>query len=235
MKCYRAADYDGAIYHFSEALRFGPPDRAQVLGNRAAAFEKIRDFEAAADDAREALNCNADYLKGYFRLATSLIELKRFGEAEAAAEDGLVKQPTNTQLRELRDKAKLEGRLAHARAAANGAEDDDDDDDDDDPGSRNLDQLDLGEENNDDFGKMVYRLMVVAYFVLLPSYFWYRWCAPRQRSTRARAGCCVEVATLTRHAAPARTAGSTPSNGTWPIACITRRPSAWRRCLERSV
>ena len=26
-------------------------------------------------------------------------------------------------------------------------------------------------------GIMTYRLIVVAYFILLPSYFWYRWCA----------------------------------------------------------
>ena len=26
-------------------------------------------------------------------------------------------------------------------------------------------------------GIMVYRLIVVSYFILLPSYFWYRWCA----------------------------------------------------------
>ena len=38
-----------------------------------------------------------------------------------------------------------------------------------------LDNLDLGEDVRDDFGKMVYRAMVVGYFVLLPSYFWYRW------------------------------------------------------------
>ena len=35
--------------------------------------------------------------------------------------------------------------------------------------------MDLGEENGEDLGKVIYRLMVVAYFVLLPSYFWYRW------------------------------------------------------------
>ena len=55
VSCYRANDYDGAIYHFSEALRFNPPDPAQVLGNRAAAFEKIGDFEAAAADFESAL------------------------------------------------------------------------------------------------------------------------------------------------------------------------------------
>ena len=40
---------------------------------------------------------------------------------------------------------------------------------------QNLDTLDLDTELNDEFGKMIYRLMVVAYFVLFPSYFWYRW------------------------------------------------------------
>lgn len=35
---------------------------------------------------------------------------------------------------------------------------------------------DIGEEGPpDEFGKAIYRLMVIAYFVLLPSYFWYRW------------------------------------------------------------
>jgi len=35
---------------------------------------------------------------------------------------------------------------------------------------------DIGEEGPpDELGKAVYRLMVIAYFVLLPSYFWYRW------------------------------------------------------------
>ena len=28
-------------------------------------------------------------------------------------------------------------------------------------------------------GIMVYRLIVISYFILLPSYFWYRWCARR--------------------------------------------------------
>ena len=35
---------------------------------------------------------------------------------------------------------------------------------------------DVGEEGQqDELGKAFYRLMVIAYFVLLPSYFWYRW------------------------------------------------------------
>ena len=53
VKCFRAQEFDGAIFHFSEALK-GPwesADRAQVLGNRAAAFEKIGDHEAALADA----------------------------------------------------------------------------------------------------------------------------------------------------------------------------------------
>merc|ERR1719473_1270533 len=68
-------------------------------------------------------------------------------------------------------------------------EDDDDEDDDDDseedeedsesdeedPSAKKLDNLDLGEDVSEDVGQTIYRMMVVAYFVLLPSYFWYRW------------------------------------------------------------
>ena len=56
-------------------------------------------------------------------------------------------------------------------------EDDDDDDrdgfDDSVPSAAAL-SADPGEQA---MGIMVYRLIVVSYFILLPSYFWYRWCA----------------------------------------------------------
>lgn len=55
------------------------------------------------------------------------------------------------------------------------SEDDDSDDDDDDDEDMMI-PITVGDEGPpDEFGKMVYRLMVVGYFVLLPSYFWYRW------------------------------------------------------------
>ena len=56
-----------------------------------------------------------------------------------------------------------------------GSDEEESDEDGDDDNDAKLDSIDLGLEDSDDFGKMVYRLMVVAYFVLLPSYFWYRW------------------------------------------------------------
>ena len=105
VKCFRASDFDGAIFHFTEAIKLGPADPAQVLGNRAAAFEKIGDYEAALVDACAALEANPDYLKGYFRKATALVALGRYVEAIAAADDGLRKQPRNTQLMELKEKA----------------------------------------------------------------------------------------------------------------------------------
>ena len=156
VSCYRANDYDGAIYHFSEALRFNPPDPAQVLGNRAAAFEKIGDFEAAAADAKEAIQHTPDYLKGYFRLATSLIELKRYNEALAASEDGLRRSPKNTQLLELREKAKamaMEERLQQMRRqqqAANGGGDEDDEDDEDDEEEDDEEEEEDDDEEDDD-------------------------------------------------------------------------------------
>ena len=106
VKCFRASDFDGAIFHFTEAIKYGPSDPAQVLGNRAAAFEKIGDFEAAMADSCAALEASPDYLKGYFRKATSLMALGRYAEASAAADDGLRKQPKNTQLLELKEKAR---------------------------------------------------------------------------------------------------------------------------------
>ena len=139
VKCFRASDFDGAIFHFTEAIKHGPSDPAQVLGNRAAAFEKIGDFEAAMADSCAALEASPDYLKGYFRKATSLMALGRYAEASAAADDGLRKQPKNTQLLELKEKARAAVLAARSQEddeededEESGEEDDDDDDDDDD-------------------------------------------------------------------------------------------------------
>ena len=48
-------------------------------------------------------------------------------------------------------------------------------DDDDDAMPSQQVPTDLGQEQTEDLGKVIYRLLVVCYFVLLPSYFWYRW------------------------------------------------------------
>ena len=119
VKCFRASDFDGAIFHFSESLKLGPADTAQVLGNRAAAFEKIGDFEAALDDSVKAVEANPDYLKGYFRQATALLAMNRYSEALKASDAGLRRQPRNTQLQELKAKAE-------EMARANGDDEEDD-------------------------------------------------------------------------------------------------------------
>lgn len=98
--CYRAENFEGAINHFSQSLQFAPNDPL-VLGNRAAAFEKIGDYARALQDATDALKADASYLKGYFRRGTALLALERYAEAEASATDGLKRQPNNTQLKAL--------------------------------------------------------------------------------------------------------------------------------------
>ena len=104
---FREQDFDGAIYHFSEALNLGPSNetKATLLGNRAAAFEKIGDFQSALEDSVNALKAQPTYLKAYFRQATSLIELGRHREAIEAAEIGLQRAPNNSQLKDLKAKA----------------------------------------------------------------------------------------------------------------------------------
>ena len=133
VKCFRAGDIDGAVFHFSEAIKLGPS--AELYGNRAAAFEKMSDYEAALADSIAAINANPDYLKGYFRQATSLMALRRFPEALRAAEDGLRKQPRNTQLQELRAKVEQELQkvgVSRSRGAQNEEDDDEEEEEDDD-------------------------------------------------------------------------------------------------------
>ena len=53
-------------------------------------------------------------------------------------------------------------------------EEESDDDDDDDEALVPMPE-EGDDDSNQEFSKMVYRGIVLAYFVLLPSYFWYRW------------------------------------------------------------
>eukprot|EP00962_Isochrysis_galbana_P012149 scaffold3420_cov115-Isochrysis_galbana.AAC.8 len=103
-EAFKAGRFAEAVAAFSRAHAEFPAD-AQVLGNRSAAYAKLGQHSEALADAQAAVSADFSYVKGYYRQASSLIALGRFGDAAQAASAGLALQPNNAQMTEMRAEA----------------------------------------------------------------------------------------------------------------------------------
>mmetsp|Transcript_13450 Transcript_13450/g.23933 ORF Transcript_13450/g.23933 Transcript_13450/m.23933 type:complete len:431 (+) Transcript_13450:177-1469(+) len=79
--------YSKAIEHDSKNVA--------LYGNRAMVRGSMGRFKEALEDAEAAIAVNPEWVKGYYRKATSLAGLKRFDEAKAAFEEVLNLDPKN--------------------------------------------------------------------------------------------------------------------------------------------
>lgn len=66
--------------------------------NRSASYGGKGSWLLASNDAKECIRLNPSFIKGYYRLATSLIELKDYDIAIATIRQGLAVDNNNTQL-----------------------------------------------------------------------------------------------------------------------------------------
>ena len=119
--------YTDAINAESDAVEL-----AKLLGNRSTSFGLLGEHSSALEDAKQALQHDSNYLKGYFRQATALMALGRFADAAAAAAEGLQKQPGNAQLQQLLQEARSKSNAASRSSNADMGDGDDEDDEDDD-------------------------------------------------------------------------------------------------------
>ena len=79
---YRRQEFALALQCYTEALAL---DRTYVvLANRAAVHVALDDLESAYMDAKECVQLKSDYLKGHYRLVTTLQGLGRLHEADEA-------------------------------------------------------------------------------------------------------------------------------------------------------
>lgn len=62
-----AGDAAEAIGHYTSAIKLS--EKAAYLGNRAAAYMKLKDFRSALKDAQRAKELDSGYLKAYYRVA----------------------------------------------------------------------------------------------------------------------------------------------------------------------
>ena len=83
----RMVDYENAVAIYSQGMLLKPsrPILAQLYGNRAAALLRLKQYEAAEADARQAIMLAPDSPKGFFRLAEALTKQKKATNENRAA------------------------------------------------------------------------------------------------------------------------------------------------------
>lgn len=73
-------DYENAIKYYSEALELNPSN-AIYYSNRSLAYLRTECYGYALADATKALEVDKNYIKGYYRRATSNMALGKFKAA----------------------------------------------------------------------------------------------------------------------------------------------------------
>uniref|UniRef100_A0A3B3TGB7 Serine/threonine-protein phosphatase n=1 Tax=Paramormyrops kingsleyae TaxID=1676925 RepID=A0A3B3TGB7_9TELE len=79
-KYFKEKDYDNAIKYYTEALELNP-DNAIYYSNRSLAYLRTECYGYALADATRALEIDKNYIKGYYRRATSNMALGKFKAA----------------------------------------------------------------------------------------------------------------------------------------------------------
>lgn len=78
--CFADKDYENAIKYYSEALELNPTN-AIYYSNRSLAYLRTECYGYALADATKALDIDKNYIKGYYRRATSNMALGKFKAA----------------------------------------------------------------------------------------------------------------------------------------------------------
>ncbi|PWA22362.1 hypothetical protein CCH79_00018234 [Gambusia affinis] len=79
-KFFKEKDYENAIKYYSEALELNPSN-AIYYSNRSLAYLRTECYGYALADATKALEVDKNYIKGYYRRATSNMALGKFKAA----------------------------------------------------------------------------------------------------------------------------------------------------------
>jgi hypothetical protein len=102
----KSGNYPEAVALYSKAIEVneaGTNDASTVsilYANRSMCQLRMKKVEEALQDANIAAQRDPTYVKGYFRKASALTELSRFGEAKVALEQGLAIKPDDKELRD---------------------------------------------------------------------------------------------------------------------------------------
>ncbi|OWF53776.1 tetratricopeptide repeat protein 4-like [Mizuhopecten yessoensis] len=105
---FKKKKYDVAIDNYTEAIKCECPDRqlnAVLYSNRAAAQYFQGNYRSAMHDCIFARKFNSTHMKAITKGAQCCMEMKRYNEVDRWCSAGLMMEPTNEKLLEMRLKA----------------------------------------------------------------------------------------------------------------------------------
>jgi len=97
---FKKKRYTAAINRYTEAIALNPKVCC-YYSNRSLVHFQTKNYVQAAEDGEACVAADADFLKGYMRLASAQLELKDFVGAKATVRKGMVKDLNNQQLVQL--------------------------------------------------------------------------------------------------------------------------------------
>ncbi|XP_071962789.1 stress-induced-phosphoprotein 1-like [Antedon mediterranea] len=85
---YQKADFPSALKCYDEAIKRNPED-AKIYSNRAAAYNKLLEFNRAVKDANECIRLDPTFIKGYIHKGRNLMAMKQWAQAQSALQKAL--------------------------------------------------------------------------------------------------------------------------------------------------
>ena len=110
---FRKGDYERAALLYSDAINENQTNYL-LYSNRSAAFFELGEYMLAKDDAIKCVGLNADFAKGYLRLATACMALGEYEIAAREAKNGLKRNPSEEMTKKL---SELQRKATNARKA----------------------------------------------------------------------------------------------------------------------
>jgi len=110
-------DFKTAIDFYSKAILQESSNHI-FFSNRSASYAGLQEWESAIKDAKECIRLNPEFIKGYYRLATSQLEAKDYDAAEATIKQGLGLDANHSQLVKLLRNTRLYRKAAAAPSSS---------------------------------------------------------------------------------------------------------------------
>jgi stress-induced-phosphoprotein 1 len=95
---FKARDLERAIQCYTEAIELDASDPT-FFSNRSACYAGLEEWEKAAEDGRNCITCDRNFIKGYFRLALACQQLENYEEGISAIRRGLAVDASNRDLK----------------------------------------------------------------------------------------------------------------------------------------
>lgn len=92
---FKKGNFAGAVKFYTEAIKRNPDD-AKVYSNRALCYQKLLEFQLAANDADKCVALDPEFIKGWIRKGHALMALKDTMRAMQAFQKALDLDPQNT-------------------------------------------------------------------------------------------------------------------------------------------